>query len=87
MLKAKPFAHASAILAGGFYLICVLLVVILPDLFRLIGQSWVHSYDLSVLPQAKLDWGLTIFGFINIVVITWITAYVFVMVYNRLVKE
>lgn len=85
-LNEMALANASAILTGGFYLVCRLLAGIAPDLLRAIGQSWFHTYDLSTIPVADLGFGLTLVGFLTAVGLGWLTGYLLAWVYNKLAK-
>lgn len=85
-LNELSLAHASAILVGGFYLVCRLLAGLAPDLLRAIGQSWFHTYDLSAIPAGDLGFGLSIFGFLTAVGLSWISGYLLAWVYNQLNK-
>lgn len=83
MLKETPFANALAVVTGGLFVVCRLLAVVAPDLLRNLGQTWFHSYDLSVLPVASLGLGDFVFGLITIVALGWIVGYFLAWVYNR----
>ena len=86
MLKEVPFANALAVVMGVFYLACVVLIAVAPNLFRLIGQSWIHAFDLSALPSAPLSPGLFLLGLVTSVGLSWITGYLFAWLYNKLGK-
>lgn len=86
-LKETSFAHAVAIVAAGSYIFCVLLIATMPSVYESIMTSWFHGIDVSTLwskglqPMPMIFWGLMTFT-----AFTWITAFAFACVYNKLVK-
>ncbi len=84
-LNEQAFANASAILTGLVYLVCSLLVALFPEFFRIVGQSWFHGVDLSLI-WTGTPRGNFVLGFITAVVGTWLTGWAFAWVYNKLSK-
>ena len=78
-------ANASAILTVTVYLFCSLAVAILPDLSKVIAESWFHGIDLGKIwvsaPRGNFVLGLTTAG-----AGAWVTGWFFAVVYNRLAK-
>ena len=66
-LNEQAFANASAILTGLVYLVCSLLVALFPEFFRIVGQSWFHGVDLSLI-WTGTPRGNFVLGFITAVV-------------------
>lgn len=85
-LDQKAFANASALIVGAFYLICVGLTVIAPDLLISIGNSWFHAIDLTKIEGVDLTFGSFLFGFVTIVIVAWVADYYFAKIYNSFVK-
>lgn len=84
MLKSIPFANAATVITAVFYIACALLSYLAPDLIFTIGNSWVHSLNLEAIKAASgLSFGSLVFGLVSISVITWITAYALIELYNR----
>lgn len=84
-LNEQALANASAVLAAGFYLVCALLVAILPDFFKIVAQSWFHGIDLASI-WTGAPRGNFILGFISAVVAAWISGWAFAWIYNKMVK-
>ncbi|MEK7168553.1 MAG: DUF5676 family membrane protein [Patescibacteria group bacterium] len=83
MLNAKAFANATMIVAAVFYLICLLLSYVVPDLLFSIINSWIHSLNIESL-QAEQTIFLTsaALGFFSITLFTWVTTYATIILYN-----
>lgn len=88
MLKSQAFANAATVVIAVFYVICALLSYIMPDLLVAIASSWIHSLSLGALKSTTtMSISSLIVGVATISLITWITAYAFAEVYNRLAKN
>lgn len=88
MLKSAPFAHAVTIITVVFYIACVLLSYIAPDFLFNIAQSWIHSLNIQALKQGNpMSINSVIYGLVTIAVVTWITTYATIELYNRLAKK
>lgn len=87
MLNAKAFANAATVVTAIFYIICVVLVYILPDFVFEIGKSWMHSINLdSVKAAATPNLGTALMGLITMSALTWVTTYAVIALYNRWAK-
>lgn len=88
MLNAKAFANAVTVVTAVFYIACVVLSYIAPDLLFSIGQSWVHSLNLNVLKTpASISLTSAAWGLITISAVTWITTYAAILLYNKWHKK
>lgn len=88
MLNAKAFANAVTVVTAAFYIVCVVLSYIAPDLLFNIGQSWVHSLNLDVLKTAtSISPISTLWSLVTISAITWVTTYATIMLYNKWHKK
>lgn len=87
MLKPIAFAHAVTIVTAGFYVVCLLLVYTAPGFVFGIAESWVHGIDLeAVRATTPVSLGRAVWGLITITVVTWVTTYATIALYNRLQK-
>ncbi|MBI2600075.1 hypothetical protein HYW43_04140 [Candidatus Daviesbacteria bacterium] len=87
MLNAKAFAHAATVVIAVFYVACVALSLLAPDVLFGIGRSWMHSINLeSVKAVNPPDLGSIFLGFITISGLTWITTFITIWLYNRWAK-
>lgn len=85
-LNEVALANASAILMGGFYVLCALAVVTLPELFQAVAVSWFHGVDLGAIWTGQPR-GNFLLGLISAVVLSWVGGWVFAWLYNRLSKK
>lgn len=87
MLKATAFAHAVTLVMAVFYLICALLSSLAPQVLFRILQSWIHTVDLNALKTlSPMPLGLLVYGLVTLSLVTWVTTYVTIELYNRLAK-
>lgn len=88
MLNAKAFAHAMTVVTAAFYVICLLLSSLFPDIIFNIAKSWIHSISLeSIKITEMIPINMMIVGLISISALTWITTYLTVKLYNILNKK
>lgn len=88
MLKSVSFANAVTSVTVVFYIICILLAYLVPDFLFDIANSWFHGFNLqSVKATTPPPINSAIYGLITMAVVTWITTYVTIELYNRLAKK
>ena len=88
MLKPTAFANSLTVVGLGTYVICRILVLVAPYLLFTIGQSWLHTLNLSsVRATVSMDIGTFLLGAVTISIFVWIASYVFASLYNRLAKQ
>ncbi len=79
-LNKSKFALAAAEVMGVWYAICALLVALAPNLALKLFSWMVHLVNLEAgvpgFPEA-------IYGFLEVIVLTYVTAYVFAWLHNR----
>ncbi|KKT29067.1 MAG: hypothetical protein UX43_C0009G0007 [Candidatus Giovannonibacteria bacterium GW2011_GWB1_46_20] len=82
-LDKNKFALAASAVMGVWYVICATLVALVPDLAMKLFSYMVHIVNLEAgivgLPEA-------IYGLIEVVVLTYVTTYVFAWLHNRFMK-
>lgn len=87
-INEKVAALSLAIVAGAYYLLCVLLSYIAPDLYKNIAVSWAHGADLSQIWQGSpTELSTVVWGFITFTIAAWVTGYFFAFIYNYLLKN
>ena len=85
MLKPVPFANAAAIVAASVYVLCRVLVAIMPNVLFGMMQTWVHTVNLESLQlDESLSFGTFLGGLISLVVLVWLLVYATIALYNRL---
>lgn len=88
MIKSTPFANAATIVVLALYAVCRILSIIAPDLLFNIGRSWFHTFTMaSMRTNVPLDGGIFLYGGVTIGLLTWVTVYATVEIYNRLLKK
>lgn len=87
MLNAKAFANAVTAVTAVFYIICAALSYIAPDLIFSIAKSWMHTINIeSVRVPFNPDLATLLWGLISMSVITWVTTYAAIALYNKWAK-
>jgi len=84
-LDQKTVANTLAVLGAVFFLGCYLLVLVLPDLYKSIAQSWMHGIDLSLIWKPRTGNFLT--GLVSFTLVSWISGWVFAVLYNKMIKR
>lgn len=88
MLNAKAFSNAVTLVTAVFYIACWALSTLAPDLIFNIATSWTHSLNLeSLKATTTMSLGSVIFGLITISVLTWVTTYAIIWLYNLWAKK
>lgn len=87
MLKSVAFANATTVVVAVFYIACAFLSSIAPDFVFSLANSWIHTLNLEAIQiKAQPSIGMLIYGFISVSILTWITAYALIELYNRWAK-
>ncbi len=87
MLNSKAFANAATAVTAVFYLICALLSYVAPDFVIGLAKSWVHTMNIELAKVNFVpDLASLIYGLVTISVITWVTTYVLIELYNKWAK-
>lgn len=81
-LDKNKFALAAGTTMGVWYVICATLVAIVPDLAMKLFSWIAHLVNV----EAAVSFPGVIFGFVEVIVLTYITAYVFAWLHNRFMK-
>lgn len=88
MLNAKVFANATTVVIAVFYIACWLLSTLAPDLIFGISQAWLHSINIeSLKTTTSMSFGTVLWGLISITVLTWITTYATIWLYNKWARK
>lgn len=84
MLNAKAFAHAATAVTVVFYVICAALSYVAPDFVVGLAKSWVHTMNVDLVKANFVpDFATLVYGIITISVVTWVTTYALIALYNR----
>jgi hypothetical protein len=82
----KATANALAIVGGGWYVLCVLWVLVSRNSYMGILGTWFHGVDYNALPSTSLSFGSVVVGLVSFVVFAWVSGYSFAVVYNKFIK-
>lgn len=82
-LNKHKFALAGSEVMAIWYVICASFVAIAPDIAVKLFGWMVHLINL----QPGVSSPEVIYGFIEVIVLTYITAYVFAWLHNRAMKK
>lgn len=82
-MNKKSFACAAAATMGIWYAICAIFVAIWPNWSLKLFSWMVHLVNV----EAGVSFPGVIYGFVEIVVLAYVTAYVFAALYNRHMKS
>lgn len=87
MLNAKAFANSASAVMAVFYIACVVLSYIAPDVLFSLSQSWIHTLNFEAARTTfSPDLGSLIYGLVTAVGLTWITTYGTIALYNKWAK-
>lgn len=87
MLKPVAFAHAVTIVTAVFYIICAAISFAAPDLLFSVVQPWFHSINIEAIKVTTMpSMGAFALGLVTISLVTWITTYATIWLYNMLAK-
>lgn len=87
MLNAKVFANAAAAVMAVWIIACALVASVAPDLLFTVAQSWTHAMNLEVLKSSFTpNLGSLVLGFASAVILTWVTTYGTITLYNKWAK-
>jgi len=82
-LNKNKFAFAAAEVLAIWYLVCALLVAMAPSLAVKLFGWMVHLVDL----KPDVTFPEVIYGFVEVTILTYITAYAFAYLHNWSVKK
>ena len=83
-LNKKAFAGAAAALGAAYYLACYVIVLVAPDVYRDVAQSWAHGVNISAIWRPMTGNFLT--GIVSFTGTSWISGWLLAFLYNRMVK-
>lgn len=88
-MKHIPLVTANAVAATTaiVFVVCRILVGLLPDFMFAIGQSWLHGIALTQLGTWNLSTSTFVLGLISSTIFAWIIGYLFAILYNAFLKK
>lgn len=85
-INELALANASAAVTGFVYVVCSISVVLFPEFSKVVGQSWFHGMDISLIWTGNPR-GNFLLGIISAVIGMWLVGWVFAWLYNQLAKK
>lgn len=83
-MKTIALANSVATAFGLFYVGCLVLTLIAPDLVFNIARGWFHNFNLDVVkPTGGLDIGSSFLGLVSYIVTIWVVTYLSATFYNN----
>jgi hypothetical protein len=82
--RPTVFANSLAVVAAILYVLCRLLVEVAPGAFATTAQSWFHGLVISPEPWNGLDASSFVLGLLTFTVVSWLSAFMWATVYNKL---
>lgn len=82
-LDKNKFSMAASAVMGVWYIVCATLVALAPNLAMRLFSYMVHLVNLEA---GVVGWPEAVYGFIEVIVFTYVTAYVFAWLHNRFMK-
>ncbi|MBI3559392.1 hypothetical protein HY085_03255 [Candidatus Gottesmanbacteria bacterium] len=76
-MRNNLLANSLAVTTAILYVSCVILVLLVPDLYISVMQSWFHGLDLSKIVSVNVTAGSFFTGLITITGAAWATGYLF----------
>ena len=83
-LKPKAIGYALASVAGIVSLVCLLLVLVAKEFAINFFGAIFHGIDLNQIVANKITIGSAILGFVEVIVIGFISGWLFGVIYNKL---
>ncbi|MBI2047970.1 MAG: hypothetical protein HYT27_02425 [Parcubacteria group bacterium] len=81
-LNTNKFALAGTILMGVWYIICATIVSVMPKIAATLFSWMTHLLNV----EGAVSFPEVIYGFIEVIILAYVTAYAFAWLYNTLLK-
>lgn len=78
-------ANAAAATTAVVYILCRILVAIVPNFMLVVARSWFHTVELQTRAPGGMD--VFIVGLVSSTVFAWLAGFVFAYFYNMFVKK
>lgn len=76
-------ANAFALTIAILWVVCSLLIAIFPAFTLTVTAWWMHGLALSTMGTWHLTWGNVLLGGLTLVVVAWLSAYLFGWCWER----
>ena len=82
-INKNKFSSAAALTASIWYILCALIVAFLPSTAASLFSWMAHLVNV----EEGIAFPEVIYGFIEILVLAYVTAYLFASLYNRFLRQ
>ncbi|MBI5391468.1 hypothetical protein HZB00_00540 [Candidatus Woesearchaeota archaeon] len=86
-INAKKTGAALAIVSSIIYALCVIAIVAAPGVTLEIFSAMFHGIDITKISSTPVSFIRTIVGFIEINLLSFISGWLFAVIYNSLTKK
>lgn len=86
-LNTEKFAKAAAVVMGAWYIVCATVVSVTPVMASSLFGMMVHMVNLDGFVARNMTPATLVIGFIEVVILSYATAWGFATAYNYFVKE
>jgi len=83
-VNMKSALLATTITTGILYVVCAFLVALWPKQTVAFFGSWFHGIDITKIAGVPLSFSSFLLGLISLLIVVFVTTFVFVYLYNRL---
>lgn len=86
-MKNNSVANTLAATIAISYVTCVIFVLLVPDLYLFVMQSWFHGVDLAKISYVNITTENFLTGLVTITAAAWAIGYLFTYIHNLLAKK
>jgi len=83
-LNTKNVANSLAIVSGIVFIVCVVLIIVIPEATMSLFGYLFHGLDISKITNPNVSIVSGIIGLVEIVVLAWIVGWLFATIYNKM---
>lgn len=87
MLNTRAFANSVALTTGLCYIVFYLISLGAKSTFNFLFNAQFFGADISSLMPGTLSFGAFLGILVSVVIMVWIFAYIWAVLYNRFKKE
>lgn len=80
-------ANSLALTTAVLWVLCTIIVAVLPDFSLAVTEWWMHGLDVSVMGTWSLNVANFVLGGFTLVISAWVSGYVFGWVWEALSKK
>ena len=86
-LEKQVLANAFCLATVSVWVLCSLLVALLPKFSMRVFSWWMHGMDVSVLGNWNLTWSNFLLGGLTLAFSAWVTGWIFGWAWEKASKK